>query len=1408
MDPSPKYVFLNNYPVEEFADNEELLDLVYEQYPFSITHPIAQLQEELKKESPVYFYTFRRLLDFYEISIQYISSVLISLIRETDIIGDPVIEKIIHFIPSKELSLGDWVNEIFIVLVKRCLLILPDDDLTKSLNRVLFEYKSFNILQGLLGKATHMDEQKSIVALRNEYLAHETTLTDNDYKKIAMILEGRLWTMLKAMYPLSGIIPFVVNKAIKCDDEEKIYQVFLLKGKSEIRNPVRASFSFPLKKNSYYISRSEICPFFAVEESDVLEISPLVIYYHGNEDEGESEMFTYIFQTIAAKKLSRLTYVSSHEKAKKKETEIFKEDFFRLLFRFIKSLVLEGNSIISHKKSWAELLELMTEETKTFLVQMGKGKYSRHLFVDRKVLSEYYNLFMKSDARLFPILGNAGIGKTNQLCYWAERLKENGEAVICLSGNEFSNYTLEGKLQKIFHSEKKKIEQLLEYLHEAAEKEKKTVYFFFDALNECLEYKNGSGKSKGALDLLSEINHYLVQEKYAYFKIVITCRNYTWEELIHKENQASNRNYFLMEDKKELSIKGFTDDELIEAYSKYQKQYNLKTSVEELFEDKYGFVRMRLSDPLILKMASINFKNNYLPVEILRFNTANLFLLKIEEVKNAAGGIVMLQILDKLAKAMWEKRKDAISLSDLYAAYDLQNDSLYSLSRLLFCNEYYERSNSLLQLMDIGILRICGYWEQLELQFVFERFFEFMLARFFISRERQLLPHRNLPIPASAYFNELERMGAGVAFMGAMRNALIMDYKISGKDPLTLIEIAQSAVYEAYPLVSDALLIMMNENYDDVYEVLSYFIEYQLEEAEKLEEENIRLTEIIEKGENNYKRSNNKPFSLLIEEQKEIYNELYSIIAVRKIATVLINEIFKSSIYKKQLYSEATNPQILLWNLMADPIGEVRDYVSLYIYYISRHDKDLGYSIIENLSQKVLNKSLFSLISTKNRKEIVTNNLEPAMRIGLIMIIDGLVERKDYQLAIDILTIWKEIIHKYTLNHSIIKMVMPFFKFILRRQGTVQKEYVNNGIEYNHFWNEIPYEAGMDTWGHVHFKELSKFLRQDTEGFECYHTVIKEAYKSGDAFSYFLLERVLIVQGYKDWNNIRDIVIHIFTGYKEDPYFSYSQMSLLYVLFHIQIKSEKCDPEIECLFNENCFDWAKRQKGLFPAHHHELANKGKLYKQYVLNWYGVVYCRKNGDGVIGEGDERPVPLFFDLINYAFKRKDKELFYNCLENISVLVSDFGYYKTALLLFEYSLGLFKRESDLYEFNRILLDREEYKEDIRTYLLKMLGTIKNYFPREVDYFLNNKLKNSTFPNIEQYREDIACYNQSHEGIGDLLTHKFGNFIIWGLLNDEHIASFFEQGFAIGAEVKDYPGWLDGLLRIGFKMLFNIKI
>ena len=1037
---------------------------------------------------------------------------------------------------------------------------------------------------------------------------------------------------------------------------------------------------------------------------------------------------------------------------------------------------------------------------------MGKGKYDVELFVSRKSLLDRYEQFVHSDKKLFPILGNAGIGKTNQICYWAEQLMTQKESVLVMSGSQFAGDNIELKFQKIFKSPNKDIGEIIQMVHDRAVEANKIVYFFFDALNECQECKGGRGRGKGAIDLLDDINRHIIHEKYPNFKVIVTCRNYTWEELVSKESDNLNqRLYFVADENKELSIKGFNEDELREAYQKYSVKFQIKTTADELFEDKYAFVRLRLSDPLILKLAAMNFHGSFLPNETVRFNAINQFRLKLEDLKKKE-----LFILKEFAAVLWARKTDYLTLKSLYHAYDDQEDMLNRLSLKLFADGIsFTFSPDFLQLIDGGILRISGTFENLELQFVFERFLEFMLAGVFIEQEKEKLPpnRRHMVIPGNAYLQIIQQYGQQVVFIGAMRNALIMDYMESGKDPLTILTVAQSAVYEAYPLVIDTLKVLMNENYNGVFDLLKKFASFRLEEAEGFENEYVRLSKLIASSRKQKKDNSARSAEELMIEQKKVYDEMFPIISVRKVAAAFMNEIFKSEIFNQKLYDTDTDPLDLLWQLMSDPMGSVRDYVSLYIYYISRYNHQLGYDIVDLLMQKALNRPILSLLKSENRKEMIFNNIEPSGRIGLIMLIDGLVERNDTKLALNMIDSWRKIIRRFTLNFTLLRLAMPFFQFILHRQGTIQTEYVNNGVEYKHFYDEIPLFADDTHWGRNHHKKLSSYLRNTERGLEKYYPVILDAYTTGDSFSYFLLERVLVVQGYNDWASVRPVIIEFLAKHSDNKYFDYSQMSILYILYKIIEKSATPNPEIINLFNQNCIDWTVRTHGLFEAHHNRIANNGRPYKQYIMSWYGITYCKMYGDGNCCEGDAVPVPLLFDLLKKAFNSRDKELFYNCMENASVLVSDFGYYRTSLLLFEYVLGLFNYESEIYEFDSITTRREDYNVDFRTFFIKMIGTIKNYFPREVQYFVTHKLKNSTFPNIDQYREEITNYNQSSEGIGDLLTHKFGNFIIWGLLNNEFITDFFIDSFKAGSEAKDHVDWINRVLKIALRLLLAKK-
>ena len=62
-----------------------------------------------------------------------------------------------------------------------------------------------------------------------------------------------------------------------------------------------------------------------------------------------------------------------------------------------------------------------------------------------------------------------------------------------------------------------------------------------------------------------------------------------------------------------------------------------------------------------------------------------------------------------------------------------------------------------------------------DITFVYERFFEFIMARSFIKFQRKKGMEKSKPIPAEAYLEALDQATVNVVFIGTIRNALVID---------------------------------------------------------------------------------------------------------------------------------------------------------------------------------------------------------------------------------------------------------------------------------------------------------------------------------------------------------------------------------------------------------------------------------------------------------------------------------------------------------------------------------------------------------------------------------------------------------------------------------------------------------
>jgi len=1388
---STRYVYLRQYDPAERESFDRLLDSSLSQLPFTLSHPVGMLFSSLEKGDCGR--AMNHALDFFEISVQWLSALLFVQLLPGEEPRDPAdraLQAIVRKIDGKRpLSFGDWVNDLFIPLVQIAARELPGDPLVAALLRHAVTRRS-NILLG-------DRREPGIVQIRNEYRGHSTTLSENIYKGVIYTLEPRILLMLKALEPLqkgnfSSCISFGNGRS----------RIRLHVGMDRARE---TAVSEELKPGHYYVR-------FPGDEV-LTDLFPLLFC--------SEEGYVYVFQSL---KEESTAYISSDEEAVTFIDDCWNEPFDRLMQRVVPSFD------ISRDLNWNELRTLMTNESSHFLERIYREKkYNCELFVEREHLSKLYDEFLASEKPLFPLLGEAGQGKTNQLCYWTEQLLERDEGVLIFSSSDFATQRLDDRLRNLFgFSRRKDIGRLLDSLHARAEENGRQIHVFFDAVNECLSYKEETPEgSPGPVALYKEIRRLFAKEGYSRFKVLFTCRSFTWKNLLQRTADADASYLFHAGKEDTTAVRGFSSSELERAYAIYRELYQTETPFGELAPT----ARVRLKNPLVLKIACTNFLGGSLPEATRAYTSVALFDRMFRDISRSYAGGQQCRIIEELGNYMLDNYErgiavDSLPTGKLREAWDDRISPLNALSHMVYKRDGETIAyGELLNKPERPVLRLTEVpgEEEGQIQFIYERFLEYVLARVFVTRESD---GGNLegPIPASVFLRTLCNADTNVVFMGAMRNALIMDLLRTG-DASTIICLARdhSDNYEVTLLINELFNVLIRENYEkELFDLIDRLLDADLPGGERLVAEFNALTRRIEE---------NRADEEVIARHKELHRALSPVIRLRKLASVsTINGLLLSDYFNENLYTD--DPLRLLWRLMTDPIVEVGNDACLYAYYLSNKRFTIDYTPLhENLSERIV-KEMFRIIRSKSLlKNLAVGRLrrrtvaflETATRIVVLLIIDALLspDSRQRERVAPLLEEVRNIFSYITARFTLIRVLMPFFQFILRKQITFQAAYVNNAVEYQGFWqdNVIPPTAPKGRWSREAASHCARFLAlhslPETErraleaDFAAGLPEVADAYLTGDSFSYFLLERTLVILGVSGWENIRPLMKLCFSEeYRRSEWFDYSQMSLLYVLYQVGVYGPE-NRELQDLYARECEEWTLRCRGLFRSRNSRRANTTGFYKRNVMNWYCVVYCTHTGDGIAKPGDDTCVPLFYRMLDRAIVEEDKELLFHLVENISELITDFGYIRTALDLLRYILEKFDSEERVARIDRIKLSRGGiYAQDLVQLIGNVLGTAKNYFPDAVDSFIKREAIGLSFPGIGKYREEILNYTPSGETLSDLFTHKFGNFLMWALLHERSVDDFAAEAVAAAITARDCFGWYDRTVRILFRQLFAVRL
>ena len=315
--------------------------------------------------------------------------------------------------------------------------------------------------------------------------------------------------------------------------------------------------------------------------------------------------------------------------------------------------------------------------------------------------------------------------------------KADMEVVLEMDQNELDQVVVTG----IFNR-RKEIRKLMDSIHARAEESGRFVHVFFDAVNECLVYKD-SPDEQGPLALYEAIRSIFAGGDYPRFKVLFTCRSYTWKNLFHR---CAARDAGLLfrssgNDDEATAVRGFNDAELEQAYAIYRRLYQMETP----FESLAGTSKIRLKDPLVLKIACTNYLGRELPQQTRPYASIALFGKMLDDISRSYAGNMQRRIIEMLAAYILDSYEhgmpvDSISSRALRSACGDSTSPLHEMANAIYKNDGITIAyGELLNKPERPVLRFVESVDgdgSGQIQFIYERFLEYVMALSFVGRER------------------------------------------------------------------------------------------------------------------------------------------------------------------------------------------------------------------------------------------------------------------------------------------------------------------------------------------------------------------------------------------------------------------------------------------------------------------------------------------------------------------------------------------------------------------------------------------------------------------------------------------------------------------------------------------------
>lgn len=484
--------------------------------------------------------------------------------------------------------------------------------------------------------------------------------------------------------------------------------------------------------------------------------------------------------TISAK------YIKTLFVPRKKFDEIFKQ--------FLKSLddARIYNSLIPvENQKLKEINEKIQKENQTIkktneeirkknqeIIEKNPSVTKNELIAEKELLNEKMLLKEKAIKNCLFIMGEAGIGKTNLLCYLAQKF-ERDCPIIFLNGGRLVLSNIQN-IETIITENFNKIANMnhqdaLHVMETIASQNGKHILCFIDAINECLN-----------LDLmriyLGDILSYNKDKKIAF---VITCRDIDWRFF---EKEKAITEYIYQADETLLQESGgaflnlLDDYEFKEAWELYKNYFNLKGVVSK---DIIEVCRQ----PIMLRFFCEAYEGGKVPEKDIR--RIEIFNNYWEKKLTGTGQKRETQafLFNLVNEMVTQKKAELIEMDVERSTQQSADKPDTTFSKVLSENIIiYKDKDSRTKEYKIG--------------FTYEAFFEYVIARNFLNKYKDL-DNENLLLQ----FKELiDAVQSFRNFMGAIEYIVLLLEDTDDKIYIRMLELLST--YKNKDLRNEAIIIL------------------------------------------------------------------------------------------------------------------------------------------------------------------------------------------------------------------------------------------------------------------------------------------------------------------------------------------------------------------------------------------------------------------------------------------------------------------------------------------------------------------------------------------------------------------------------------------------------------------------